>query len=302
MGTVSDDVIAKDAGVTRAMVGAYRRKHGIVAYAGYKWQKGVGPPRRGGGARKGFGSPASPSRKASVSPASPSGKASGVARGTKTTRRRQRRGKSSVLADFVADLGKLPDDVIAARAGLSRGIVGKFRRDRGIPAYDGYKFQEGHAPLPGAGAPKRGKRGPPGRLQEFADLIGTVPDSEIAVMAGVSRPSVATWRHRRGIPPAKVVVAVKATRTAPPAGSEAPRRRGRPPGSKNKPKVPLAAPPSQGRSTKGLRAYTVAVSRGRERAEYVAVGSSLVDAAQRIASALGGGWSIDELKVLGLAL
>ena len=211
MGTVSDDVIAKDAGVSRALVGAYRRKHGIAAYAGYKWQKGVGPPRR---------------------------------KGRASTKRASTQGAA------------------------------------------------------------RGKRGPPGRLSEFADLIGTVPDSEIAVMAGVSRPSVATWRHRRGIPPAKVVVVAArkspVTERGPRVAEGAPRRRGRPPGSKNKPKAPAAAPAFS--TTKGLRAYAVSVSRGRERAEYVAVGSSIVDAAQRIAAALGGGWSIDELKVLGLAV
>jgi hypothetical protein len=139
-----------------------------------------------------------------------------------------------------------------------------------------------------------GKRGPRGRLTEFADLIGTVPDSEIAAMAGVSRPSVATWRHRRGIPPF-AEVARRAGAAAVVAAVAAPRRRGRPPGSKNKPKI-LAG------SAAGSRAWSVTVSRGRERAEYVLVGGSILDVARRIADRLGSGWSIDELKVLGLAL
>jgi hypothetical protein len=208
MGTVSDDIIAKDAGVSRALVGTYRRKYGIAAYAGYKWQKGVGPPRR---ERRGPGRPRSAQKE----------------------------------------------------------------------------------------SPAGAKRGPRGRLDQFADLIGTVPDSEIAVMAGVSRPAVATWRHRRGIPPARVAAVVAVKRSVDSTGA-APRRRGRPPGSKNKPKAPVAAAPAV--ATKGLRAFAVAVSRGSERKEYVAVGSSIVDAAQRIAAALGGAWSIDELKVLGLAV
>jgi hypothetical protein len=317
MGKVSDDVIASEAGVSRAMVGGYRRRFSIAAYAGYKWQKGVGPPHRA----KGSG------RKAAAG--SGKGKSVSAAGG-----RRRRKGKSTVLEGFLADLGKLPDDVIADRAGLSRGVVGRYRRERGIEAYDGYKFQDGHAPL-GAPAVKRGpgrpkgsrnkarpgrppkvpggvpaRRGPRGKLEPFADLIGTVPDAEVAALAGVSRPSVATWRHRRGIAPAaRVGAAVRRARAAAPAPG-APKRRGRPPGSKNKPKIPAVlatvSTARPGAARAGMRAFAVVVVRGQQRAEFITVGSSVVDAAERVTAALsrrsGGAWVIDELRALGLAL
>ena len=37
-------------------------------------------------------------------------------------------------------LGKVPDHEVAARAGTSTSIVGRYRRSLKIGAYDGYKF------------------------------------------------------------------------------------------------------------------------------------------------------------------
>src|SRR5688572_16397823 len=53
---------------------------------------------------------------------------------------------SGSLEAFRDQLGKVADDVIASRAGVSRGTVGAYRRKLGIPAYEGYLFQKGSAP------------------------------------------------------------------------------------------------------------------------------------------------------------
>jgi hypothetical protein len=125
------------------------------------------------------------------------------------------------LEAFRDEIGKVPDHEIAARAGLKRGVVGEYRRSRGIPAYEGYKFERGHTlararprPVdPGAGSPtpieapvaeaasteRRARRT---RLDAHVHLIGVVSDAEVARLAGVTAANVRAWRVRRGVPAA----------------------------------------------------------------------------------------------------
>jgi hypothetical protein len=113
---------------------------------------------------------------------------------------------SSARLEAVRDrLGKVPDEVIAAEVGVSRGIVGAYRRKHGIAAYEGYLFQVGHAPRTGkptAPADKPGRSPPPpvaSRIEEFAHLVGVVSDAGVAKRAGVSPTAVTAWRKHRGI-------------------------------------------------------------------------------------------------------
>ena len=76
----------------------------------------------------------------SASPSAPPSRAA-------VPRARGRRGTAeSKLAPHRALLGKVGDDDIAKRAGLSRGVVGNYRRALGIPAYEGFKWEKGKGP------------------------------------------------------------------------------------------------------------------------------------------------------------
>ena len=123
-------------------------------------------------------------------------------------------------------LGTVPDKDIADDVGLSPSIVGRYRRRHGISAYQGYKF--GHdetatdvggaaasggatvesaakpapasspAPAP-APAPRRKPRRRKSKLDPFVDLLGKVPDAEVAELAGVTSENVRAFRRRHSI-------------------------------------------------------------------------------------------------------
>lgn len=120
--------------------------------------------------------------------------------------------RANPLERFRSQLGKVGDHVIAARAGVTRESVGKFRRDNAIPAYDGFRTGPRQRPDPVAQVepvppspsvtPPSTPPHPPGRrsaIDAFADLLGTVPDHVVGAMAGVSRDAVKEYRKRRGI-------------------------------------------------------------------------------------------------------
>lgn len=146
------------------------------------------------------------------------------------------------IAPYRADLGKVADAAIATKAGVSRSVVVNYRKKLGIPAYEGYKFgaRDDKAAAPAAAkstktsrgapaeAPSRRKPGRPpkvkpaedtaaapqgkvfrgrkSKLDAFADMLGKVPDSEIARMADVTQENVRTYRMRRGIEGPRPVV------------------------------------------------------------------------------------------------
>lgn len=89
-------------------------------------------------------------------------------------------------------LGKVPDREIAEQAGVSRTLVVNFRKRLGIPAY------QGHRPTAQDAGP-RAFRGRPSALDPYLDLLGNVPDAEIARRADVTAENVRTYRRRRGI-------------------------------------------------------------------------------------------------------
>jgi hypothetical protein len=96
-------------------------------------------------------------------------------------------------------LGKVPDQQIADRAGVSRALVVNFRKKLGIPAYEGYKFGQEKAASAPISASERGFRGRRSALDSYVHVLGTMPDAEVAKLANVTAENVRTYRHRRGI-------------------------------------------------------------------------------------------------------
>lgn len=104
----------------------------------------------------------------------------------------QRTGVHGILDEHQELLGTVPDHVVAEKAGLSLSAVGRYRRSRGIAPYQGYKFgqREGGAPVPRRRS----------RLEDFRDVLGVLPDKEVARRAGLTPEGVRIYRKRKGIP------------------------------------------------------------------------------------------------------
>ena len=105
--------------------------------------------------------------------------------------------------------GKKPDGEIAKTIGVSRTLVGQYRRKHGLPAYEGHKLTPGKkAPTngkttkpPAKAKPQKKKAAQPraSKLDPYMDLLGVIPDREVAEKAGVSVENVRSYRVRRGI-------------------------------------------------------------------------------------------------------
>ncbi|MDP2314025.1 MAG: hypothetical protein Q8P41_14065 [Pseudomonadota bacterium] len=104
LGKEGDVGIAEEAGVTRHAVAVYRKKLGIPAYDGYRFEKGRGPPTP----------------------------AAAPTHGSKRSRSTGPRG--SKIDAFAHLAGVLPDAEVARMAGTTPTGVRLFRRRRGIPA------------------------------------------------------------------------------------------------------------------------------------------------------------------------
>lgn len=178
------------------------------------------------------------------------------------------------LAAFLNQLGRVPDDEIAGKAGLSRNSVGAYRRKRGIPAYTGYLFAPAGAK---PSKPKRAtstvgrRRGRVSKLEPFVHLLGVRTDAEVAAIAGVARASVTMYRNRYGIP---------ASRQA---------------GGQTVPSAEI-----------GGAAFELVARSPERREEFVVFGADVSDAVGRAEVALSargdGPWRIDDLRYLGDAL
>lgn len=125
----------------------------------------------------------------------------------------------SVLAAHRTHLGKVPDQKIADQAGVSRTLVVNYRKKLGIPAYQGHKGQVAAPPAKAGPAEERTFRGRRSALDPYRHQLGTVPDSEIARLAGVTAENVRTYRQRRLISPAWQVADTAAPAPAPAVGA-----------------------------------------------------------------------------------
>ncbi len=184
LGKEPDDTIARELGIPRTSVGAYRRKKNIPGYRGH-YDRGAIVPAAAA-------SKSSPAQKAVVA---------------------ERSGK---LDAYKSQIGVKPDAEIAALAGISVSGVRKWRARHNVPA------PKASSAAPPAAAKATAKAAAPAaaktasaaasgrsRLDQFAHLMGVESDARVAELAGVTVSGVRKYRARRrpGTPLAAPVVA-----------------------------------------------------------------------------------------------
>lgn len=107
------------------------------------------------------------------------------------------RAEKSVLAPYRSRLGKVPDQQIADLANVSRTLVVNYRKKLNIAAYQGHKTTASSRPVDSGARPFRGRRS---ALEAYSEMLGKIPDADIARLAGVTAENVRTYRQRRNIP------------------------------------------------------------------------------------------------------
>lgn len=134
-----------------------------------------------------------------------------------------------------------------------------------------------------AASADRPKRRGTSKLLPFLDLVGVLPDADVAARAGVTRMAVALYRHRHGIAPA-----ARTTRGRPPGRtSAAPSAASAAPVTAGAPTTPTPTAPTPLAEPAAVRAfYVTARSPARERT-FVAVGGHLLEAIEGAHAALG---------------
>jgi hypothetical protein len=175
VGVVGDLALANRAGVSHAIARRWRTERGIKPYRLHSNPH----PRKGAGARKELVGRLGTTTDAILS----------EEYGLSRERIRQLRVKngikrfgfdSSVLPEeAISELGTDTDIAIAKKYGFKAEFVGRERRERGIEKYERYKKA----------------------LAPFIDLLGTVPDSEIASVSGAPWSAVRAERVKRKIDP-----------------------------------------------------------------------------------------------------
>jgi transcriptional regulator with XRE-family HTH domain len=132
------------------------------------------------------------------------------------------------------------------------------------------------------------------RIKPFIELLGRLPDGDIAERAGVSRYAVAQYRKRRDIPsvrePAVGEAPPHAPEPAPATGS-----------------TPVVEDPTSPVVETGLQAFRVEVVVGDADRTFVVVGRDLADAAGLAQGSIGrllpaDGWRIQRMEFVGPAL
>ena len=166
IGKITDAEIAELAGVSIGSVRLYRKRHGIAAARVRRGKKSNRATKRAQPAAKIVQSRTKEERK------------------TRGRDRKPRRSKVGALRHL---LGQIPDAEVAKQAGVSIEAVRMYRRRHAIAG------PQKEAAV--VGTPRRRKSA----LDPYFDLLGTVPDSEIAVMAGVTNENVRAYRRRHGI-------------------------------------------------------------------------------------------------------
>jgi hypothetical protein len=294
MGKEADHTIAEEAEVSSAAVGRYRRKHGIGAYDGFKFGargEGTAPAKRTGKAKR--TAKAKPAAKAKgVTRAKPSAKALAAAKvlegklapvrvlSANPKKTRGKRGpdkapRKSKIGPYRDMVGKVRDQQIAARAGVTVEAVRMYRRRHGISLL-----------VPGKPGRKPKKVATPRRriskLDPYVDIIGVIPDADVAKRANVTSENVRAFRKRHNIE-----AGWRAQRLAGPRASSAPRAKASRP-------VPVVS---------GSQGFSVSVS-GMDQ-DYVVVATDIVAAVAQAVAIVGKrhrGASISAVRHLGPAL
>lgn len=198
MGTMPDHEIAALCNSTPSIVGRYRRRLGIPAYEGYKFGMGQEPP----------------SKKREDEEA----EAAAEAEAEKPVEKAEKaapKGRSKLDA-FLDVIGQLSDAEVAARAGVTAEAVRIYRRRHGLASRrDNARAEatESKAAVSTPPARREASRAEEkadsaaktaqrrlSKLDDYMDLVGTLPDREVATMAGVTPENVRAFRRRHNIP------------------------------------------------------------------------------------------------------
>ena len=216
LGTMPDADVAKMANASASIVGRYRRERNIAAYQGYKF---------------GFGGDeaAAPASRLRPRPEASSADAP-AGRPGNARRSAAARVEDRALPGLV---GQRPDREVAEMAGVTPEAVRMYRRRHGIPSAPRKSAASASSTTPRKPRKRRSK------LDPFSDLLGTVPDAEVAAMAGVTSENVRAYRRRHGIsadwrnkPAAPAAAPVAEAAPAPPRRRCGARRGGRPSGGR----------------------------------------------------------------------
>lgn len=259
LGTKPDHELAQEVGTQASVVARYRRSLGIPA--GSQDASAAAPKRRG---RK----PGRPPKNAGT-------------RGRKG-RGGARAAKRSKLDEFRSVIGKIPDKEVAARAGMSIEGVRLYRKRNNIELEPGARLKRGRKPKSASGgapaAPRKaatqkraarssGPRRRISKLDPYRDMLGNVPDREVADKAGVTAENVRAYRRRHSIP---ATWREDGEQTSP-----LPKRgRGRPPG------VAPRHATRPGRVGTGQQGYSIHVVVGTTTHEYMIIAADISSAAE----------------------
>jgi hypothetical protein len=231
LGTIGDQALAEQIGVSRGVIGAFRRKLGIAAYEGYKFLKGYDPRRDKEATTEpepqAAGAPEAPTALAQEprtvaleqlpfvheAPAVAENEPSDTSRADSqappaeevtppTAAIRQRSRPRSKLTPFTHLFGTVPDISIANEAGVSKDAVRMARTRLGIPAWKGEAPVDAQAVVPAeqVKATDTARRAGRSKIGAYATMLGTVPDSTVAKLAHVTVAAVRIYRFRKGIP------------------------------------------------------------------------------------------------------
>lgn len=254
LGKIPDGVAATRAGVARKTVVEFRKRHNIPRYRGADGAEAEAPP------------PPPP-----VEAARPASRA-------------------SKLDSWLHVIGTKPDREVAELAGMTTENVRMYRLRRGIAA--GWR-SEGARPEP---APPVAETRAPTRVDQvlagFADVLGRVPDAEIAAKANISRSAVSAYRQRHGIP---------ASRGRSEAAAPAPEPTPAPAPAPAAPEAVKAPAPAVAAGAPSV--FRIEASKDGQERVFGLQASNVVEAARiahaRLATA---GWAILSIRLVGEAL
>lgn len=209
-----------------------------------------------------------------------------------------RKGTAEKLAPYMELIGVESDAAVAEKAGVSIQTIARYRRAHGIGSARSAKAAQ-KAEAKAVSPKKRASK-----VDAYVDLLGTVPDTEIAKMAGVTVNAVRAYRVRRGVAAAprtaraawgtksgKVAKAPSAKKAAPKAAKAAPKAAKAAPKAAKAAAAPVAAAPV---AASARLAYRVTLA---DRVAIV-VGTGVVDAARQ-AEAAG---DVQGIELLGEVL
>jgi transcriptional regulator with XRE-family HTH domain len=264
LGSMSDRDLAEHLGMTVESVSSYRRRQGILPFGSSQPAHSVPPPAHA----------------AEVLPVD-----------TAAAPRR----RSSIDA-YAHLLGVRSDADVARLAGVTASGVFQYRATRGIPGYKRGSV-ETEQRVPTASAPDAQPAhalafAKPSPLRDHEELLGTLPDSEVARRLGMSAMAVSSYRRRKRIPAFGQATAPAPGGAAAPAPVQA---AGPVPAAVAEPAVARA----RGASARSVaHAYVAVVRRGDSQQSYALIGPVIADASARASRAAGDGEVISLVRHL----